>query len=271
MITSFESRLIRDAVVAVEEAGRVVARGFTLSALDEKPSGRYDVKLAVDTLSESLLVAELRRAAPGCRVFSEEEVTEETHPDGVTWVVDPLDGTNNFACGIGYLAIGVGLLLNGVIRGAVLHDPLSRTTVATVAGKGLREGSLAFRVPVQLRRIAIERSTVSLVTDYSRGGRLAGYELNRRLGERVRRVTGMWAPGADLMRVCLGQLDAVVSIGADYRDVGAGLLLAEESGAGIVDLRGNELSAAAFHPREPAAFVVASSVELAQEIATVVN
>jgi myo-inositol-1(or 4)-monophosphatase len=116
-------------------------------------------------------------------------------------------------------------------------------------------------------RNGLERATVSLVTDYSAAGRQTGQEVYNRLNSLVRRVTTMWAPAADLVRVATGHIDAVVAIDALYGDVCSGLLILAEAGGTVRSLRAAEpLEVASLDPLSPVSFVAAAADDIARAL-----
>jgi 3'(2'), 5'-bisphosphate nucleotidase len=118
--------LLTLAVRLAEEAAIVIravrAAGFTVDAkADATP-----VTLA-DTRAEALIVAGLRAAAPGIPVIAEEEVAAGriTAPGPRYWLVDPLDGTREFAAGRAEFAVNIGLITDGApVLGAVASPAL---------------------------------------------------------------------------------------------------------------------------------------------------
>ncbi len=217
MITNAEiESLIRSAASAAVAGGELIRSEFG-RPFSYRRSGKYDLKLGIDVASEDLIARELRHVEKGSNVISEEQLRGAVSKTGVSWVVDPLDGTNNFASGIAYLAVSIGVVVDGRLEGAVLHDPITRLTVTAYSGSGLRDGRVEpFRRLQPVRDRSLSECAISLVTDYSAAGREDGYLKWRLLNEHARRVLTMWAPGADLLHLALGQLDGIVCNDAAY-------------------------------------------------------
>lgn len=76
----------------------------------------------------------------------------------------------------------------------------------------------------------------------------------------------MWAPGADLLHLALGQLDGIVCNDAAYEDVGAGLLIATEAGATILGQDGERLRPRDIAPGSSITFVAAQTPSLARQL-----
>ena len=106
----------------------------------EKPSevrhkGRVDLVTDTDLAIEAYLKEQLRDIVPGA-VFMAEESSALSHPEGVCWIIDPVDGTTNFAHRFGDTATSVALWEDGqVVLGAV-SAPVRRERYAAERGRG---------------------------------------------------------------------------------------------------------------------------------------
>ena len=115
------------AILAVRRGGFEVAR-----KADASP-----VTLA-DTAAEAIIVAGLREAAPGIPVIAEEEVAAGRHtdPGPAFWLVDPLDGTREFAAGRDDFTVNIGLVRQGRAVLGVVGVPARGETFAGILGRG---------------------------------------------------------------------------------------------------------------------------------------
>jgi myo-inositol-1(or 4)-monophosphatase len=172
------------------------------------------------------------------------------------WIVDPLDGTNNYYAAIPYLAISIGLRRRRKLVLAVVRDPVLGHSYSACLGSGAEKDGEPLR-PRPGKEI--DRATVSLITDYSSAGRKAGEVLYLRLNSIARRVTTLWAPAADLVRAATGHIDAIVCVRARYGDVCSGLLILAEAGGTILDTSGSDIAVADLDPEEPISFIAAIS------------
>ena len=114
-------------------------RSLTAEQIEEKEPGDYVT--AADRLSEQRLIDGLIAILPGSRVIGEEGVAADATliegiDEGLVWIVDPIDGTGNFAAGKGPFAIMVGLARDGVIEGGWILDPLTGRMLHAVLGGG---------------------------------------------------------------------------------------------------------------------------------------
>jgi fructose-1,6-bisphosphatase/inositol monophosphatase family enzyme len=135
-----------DAVTALlVEAGRteILPRFRQLRAGDvETKSGPQDLVTAADVAAEAFLTARLSALMPRASIVGEEAVAHDgrfldaLHEPGYVWIIDPLDGTFNFAHGKEEFAIIVALVRDGVQVGGWIHVPLQGKTVVAERGQG---------------------------------------------------------------------------------------------------------------------------------------
>ena len=134
------------AVMAEVAAEAILPRFRKLAESDIRPKGeRGDFATSADLEAERLLARRLSGLLPGSLVVGEE--ASEAEPEllasiagpAPVWIVDPLDGTHNFAKGIAHFAVIVALARAGETVAAWIHDPLARRTVAAERGSGAWE------------------------------------------------------------------------------------------------------------------------------------
>ncbi|GAA2207013.1 inositol monophosphatase family protein [Nonomuraea monospora] len=247
------------AVEAAEAAGALLLEG-TRGALGTRAKGEAgDVVTDLDLASEKLLLERILTAYPSHTVIAEESGLVGAAGGEWTWLVDPLDGTNNVAIGLPTYVVGVALCRGGRPLLGVVHDPVSRQTWSAVRGRG-----------------AVTSSGLRLAPPYApspHGPLLAwtqGYGIARddatvrrlktALDLGARRVLQLWAPLLAWAMLARGDIDGIVGYRAGVVDLPAGALLAQEAGIEIrrldggpyeecVDGPGDERSFVAAHPR----------------------
>lgn len=256
------STLAKDVIAVAVDAGRVALRGID-DRHTSRSKGRFDVQLDADLDAEKAILPRLQELVPDSEVSSEETDGPVDWEKSNVWIVDPLDGTNNYYSAIPYLAISIGLRRRRKLVLAVVRDPVLEHSYSARLGYGAeRDGKALCPSPGK----AIDRATISLITDYSTAGRKAGEALYLRLNSIARRVTTLWAPAADLVRVATGHIDAIVCVGARYGDVCSGLLILAEAGGTILDPSGEDVDVADLDPEKPISFIAAVSRSTADEL-----
>jgi histidinol phosphatase-like enzyme (inositol monophosphatase family) len=148
----------------VELAGRVILPHFRESIdVENKRPGGYDPVTIADRAAEQAIRDEIARVYPGHGILGEEHGSVASR-DGLTWVIDPIDGTRAFV--IGLLHWGVLLALNDGTRPVVgvMHQPyVSETFIGSSLGAELRRGDLVR--PLKTRRCAKLKDAIVCATD----------------------------------------------------------------------------------------------------------
>lgn len=125
-----------------------------------------DIVTEADLAAERALQRALTPLVPGARFLGEETAAADPSVlalldgDDPVWVVDPLDGTRNFAAGVPAFGIIVALVVGGRTRAGWIHLPLEATTLTAVAGGGAYEQSRRLHAAAALTRGAKPRGTV---------------------------------------------------------------------------------------------------------------
>ncbi|MGW2217114.1 inositol monophosphatase family protein, partial [Nonomuraea sp. NPDC001684] len=124
------------AVEAAQAAGALLAAG-TRGAVGIRAKGEAgDVVTDLDLASEKLLVERILTAFPSHTIVAEESGLIGAAGGEWTWLVDPLDGTNNVAIGLPTYVVGVALCRAGRPVLGVVHDPVTAQTWSAIRGRG---------------------------------------------------------------------------------------------------------------------------------------
>ncbi|MGC5584946.1 inositol monophosphatase family protein [Ornithinimicrobium sp. W1679] len=232
------------AVQVAVEAGRLVRDGRPAAVdVHRTKSTDLDVVTLMDTRSETLVRERLDAARPDDGVLGEEEgVTGGS--SGLTWVVDPIDGTVNYLYDLPAYAVSLAVVLGDPTRpgawspvaGAVVAPRTGEVFSARAGGGARVRGADGEGEPVRLRvGDAQDLAGVLLATGfaYDREVRVGQARVVADLLPRVRDVRRMGAAALDLCHVAAGRVDAYYEVGTHAWDVAAGMLLVTEAG-GVV-------------------------------------
>jgi myo-inositol-1(or 4)-monophosphatase len=218
-------------------AGRILTERFEkVQRIDFKSA--KDVVTEVDHLSEALIIEAIRAAHPGDGIIAEESGEHVTAAGdaptagvGRAWVIDPLDGTINYANGIPFFCVSIGLVEAGRPVIGVIHDPIRSETYAA------REGG-----PATLDGRPIQASVKEALSDFVISMALSGPALisrARTVRKAIRVPRSMGSAALALAYVSNGRFDAFVQQGGlSLWDVAAAGLIAERGGATVTDLAG---------------------------------
>jgi myo-inositol-1(or 4)-monophosphatase len=248
-------RFAADAAFAraiAEEAGRILFERYERVGRIEHKSAK-DVVTEVDHLSEELILAAIRTRFPGDGILAEES---GSHPGGAaagdagddaaadragavarslatgrTWIIDPLDGTVNYANGLPMFCVSVGLVVDGMPAAGAVHDPMRGETFWASADGAAYLGD---RVITASAKDAI----VDLVVHLSLGGRAVATRA-RSIRRAIRVSRNIGSAALALAYTANGRFDGFIqSGGMSAWDVAAAGLIAERAGAVVTDMEG---------------------------------
>ena len=236
--------LAATAEAAVREAGAYLRERFRTGRA-EAEYGEDDVKAAVDVDAEERIAAVLSERHPGHAVDGEEAVGSGGDGD-VEWLVDPLDGTNNFAVGYPSIASAATARRDGTALATAIYEPLTDDCYVAVRGEGATLNGDSLSADARDRPLA--RSTVSLVRglDAVRDDDLsaAAETVRANLRGRCKRVLETWSPCVDWGLLARGSLAGIVCVHPDRFEQVGGELLAREGGVRSVSADGYYVGAA---------------------------
>jgi myo-inositol-1(or 4)-monophosphatase len=193
-----------------------------------------DPVTVVDTETERLLRDRLAQLRPGEHIVGEEEGGSTGGRDGLTWVLDPIDGTVNFMYGLETYAVSVGVQCDGAsLAGAVANVPTGALYSAAL-GHGAHIRRAGVTTPL-VASSAVELSMSLLGTGFSYAPehRVRQAQILAKLLPVVRDVRRMGSCALDLCMVAAGQLDAYYEDGVHVWDWAAAALIAAEAGASL--------------------------------------
>ncbi len=204
-------------------------------ALHRQAKSRFDLVTAADTRAEDFLAAELERRFPGDRLLAEESSARKpASVDGRCWVIDPLDGTVNYASGVPFFSVSLALLEDGMPILGVVYDPLHDELFSARRGHGVAlNGRPLTSPPDDGSPLAIGGSS-GLLAWCARGRPAVLRELLEDFGKL--RIFGSQA--LHLCYVAAGRLAATLSIEARLWDDAAGALMVEEMNFNYTDFAG---------------------------------
>jgi myo-inositol-1(or 4)-monophosphatase len=209
-------------------------------------SSPTDLVTEVDTRVERWIAAELHQRRPGDLMIGEEGTGAGEGRDGdrprVRWLVDPIDGTVNFALGLPQYGVSVAAEVDGQIVAGCVVNPQSGDVFRAELGRG------AYLVradrpdqPHRLsgpRTVSVDRAVVGTGFGYDPARRARQGQVVARLLPQIADIRRVGAASLDLCAVAAGWLDAHFEAGLNDWDYAAGLLIATEAGCVSSGLRG---------------------------------
>lgn len=221
------------ALEAARRAGEVLREGFgTHHRVRYK--GEVDIVTETDERSEEVIREALLGAYPSYGMLAEEG-GESAGEDDARWIVDPLDGTTNYAHGLPIFAVSIALEKAGEVVAGVVHDPMRRETFVAERGRGARLDDESIGVSETEELV---RALVVTGFPYYRKEVPAALDLFGRLSMRTQSMRRLGSATLDLCYVAAGRLDAYYERGGYAWDFAAGSLILEEAGGKLTDYKG---------------------------------
>ena len=220
--------------VALDAATLVRQRRSGDVEVADTKSSPVDVVTEADRAAEKLIYSRLTEARPGDGFLGEEGGSAES-TSGVTWVVDPIDGTVNFLYGIPQYAVSIAASRDGApVAGVVVNVASGEVFTATRGGGAMLDGH-----PLRVRDVvALEQRLVATGFNYVRDVRVLQAAATGRMLATVRDIRRQGSAALDLCALGAGRLDGYVEEGLNPWDLAAGGLVAEEAGARVETLAG---------------------------------
>lgn len=216
----------------IKEAGKILL-GYFGHRLERtyKENGRHGFVTKADLASEQFLKDSLHRIMPEASFIAEESGASGGNND-YRWVIDPLDGTTNFTCGLPYFCISVALTYQDVPQVAAVYYPLLDEFFYAEQGKGalLNGKKISVSSPESLKRAVIG---VGIPDPWHE----RPYIINiaQQVAKQVQAIRHLGAAALDLANVAAGRLDGIVFSKLEWWDVAAGILLVQEAGGMVTD------------------------------------
>jgi myo-inositol-1(or 4)-monophosphatase len=200
--------------------------------------GEFDIVTEADRASERLVVQKLSAAFPDHAIVAEEGGGQEGSSD-YRWYVDPLDGTTNFAHGVPIFNVTMGLECRGEMVAGVILDPVRDEMFQAERGSGAFLNGQRIHVSKALR---VADALVATGFPSRRRHLNVNVHFYYQLGLMSHGVRRTGSAAIDLAWVGCGRFDAFWEFGLKPWDQAAGVLLVQEAGGRVSDMRGTPLS-----------------------------
>ncbi|MBI4736937.1 MAG: inositol monophosphatase [candidate division NC10 bacterium] len=226
--------LTAEAIGLALDAGRILKRRFR-TAMAVTLKGPADIVTAADVEVQNRIVRRLRRRFPAHGILAEEGL-DATAGTEWRWIVDPLDGTKNFAHGIPGFCVSIAVERDGQVAVGVVDDPAHEELFVAVRGSG----AWCNGRPIRVSEVSSLESAFLGTGLPHRVGRFSG-PVGRTFTRFATSSLGVRDRGAgalDLCYVACGRFDGYWEIDQSPWDVAAGGLMVEEAGGRMSNFRG---------------------------------
>ena len=222
------------AVQAVREAGDIIMAHFHGEKRISYKEGRSNIVTDVDVLAEEKIFTLLQYEYPHFSIMTEESA-DIAGDSPYTWIIDPIDGTRNYAYGIPHFCVALALVRGEELLLGISYDPVRGELFRAEKGQG------AF----------LNDSPIAVSTRTSLGESLVGFDMgyDAEIGQEILGVASALWPGVVSVRVmgsaalglayaASGRLDLYIHLALYPWDLASGILLVSEAGGVVTELDG---------------------------------
>lgn len=228
------------AVRAARAAGDFLLRtGERLHELRVERKGPNDFVSEADREAERRIVEIIRRAYPDHAVLGEEGGAQgDVGSHGARWIIDPLDGTTNYLHGLPWYSVSIALEIKGRLEIGVVYDPNRNELFVAERGKGARLDDRRLRVS-QATKLA--GTVLGTGFPFKSNQHLDTYtETFKAVSQTGCAIRRAGSAALDLAYVAAGRFDGFWELGLQPWDIAAGVLLIQEAGGAVADIRGGQ-------------------------------
>ncbi len=230
--------LIDDVIEITKRAGEVTREGFGRNFSVEFKTNESNLVTEIDKKSEREIISFIKSKYPKHNILAEES-GEENNSSEFTWVIDPLDGTTNFAHGLPLFSVSIGVMKNGETIAGAVYDVIRDALYTAEKGSGSFVNGKKIHVSENAN---LKRSV--LVTGFP-------YNISDNPDHAIERFTNflkssravrrLGSAAIDFCYVAQGVFDGFWEVHLHPWDICAGKLIVEEAGGKVTDFRGNEI------------------------------
>jgi myo-inositol-1(or 4)-monophosphatase len=249
-------------IKTVERAGTILIKYFGKNLEIIEKSTLADFRTKADLKVDAFLRKSIEKDYPNYNYFTEENGFTDKSSD-YTFIIDPLDGTNNFMLGISQFSISVAILFKGKIIFGIIHNPVMKLSYYAHKGSGAYLNHSAIKVNSTNN---LQNSTVSYTTGYLFPLETYTENFKKLVLSGIKRCTTLWSPALDYCLLASGKIEAILNQKNDKYDFLAGKLIAKEAGAKVTDLQGNEET-----NDENSEFLISNGMEIHNQLLFVLN
>ncbi len=230
------STILQEVEVIVRQAGALLMEGYgNVRHIQQK--GVIDLVTEFDKRSEEVILSFLEKEFPDHAILAEESGHNKTVSE-YQWVIDPLDGTTNFAHGIPIFSVSIGLLRDNSPVAGIVYDPFRNEMFSAELG----HGAFLNHRPIHVSsRVDLGQAVISTGFPYDlRTNPRNNFPEFIQFQLRTQAVRHLGSAALDCTWTAMGRLDGYWEFGVKPWDVGAGALIVREAGGYVTSIDGND-------------------------------
>jgi myo-inositol-1(or 4)-monophosphatase len=257
------SHLTLIAIEAALLAGELLRQGFGTQFSISSKEGRHNLVTEYDHRSEKLIIDFIKQHVSSSHFLAEESGATGKDKNGILWIIDPLDGTVNFAHQIPVFAVSIAAQSEGKVISGVVYQPLTHELFVAEIGKGAFLNGQKLRVS-EVRTVEMAMMATGFPYDLAKNPChcIDHFVDILKLGIPIRRLG---AAAVDLAYTAAGRFEGFFEVELAPWDIAAGKLIVEEAGGKVTQWDKSPLDIASRKP------VLASNGHLHTALAAILN
>ncbi|MCF7755048.1 inositol monophosphatase [Paenibacillus xylanexedens] len=226
------------AVRIIREAGLISKEKFDNFVELRSKDEFGDVVTEVDHICEEIIIKQIQDVFPSHQIHSEEAGLIGTKHDWL-WLIDPLDGTNNFAIGLPVFAISITLMYKRQPVLGVVYEPLTERLFVSVIGEGASCNNRQIHIKSNPN---IFKGNIGWIQGHRVQNDPQAVKLRQHIDIRFKRMLRLWAPTLQWCMLAKGDIDGIVLYNSEGDDLYSGILMVKEAGGLVIDFEGNKFN-----------------------------
>lgn len=225
------------ALETAKEAGKILLEYYGKEIeVAYKGAGTHNIVTEVDHKAEKFIIDAIKKNYPDHCILSEEGGSCGTKDSNFRWIIDPLDGTTNYAHGYNIFAVCIGLEIDGEMVVGVVHAPYLKETFSAEKGKGAFLNGKQTHVSAETE---VRKSLLATGFSYKdKTHNIPYFEELLLKGQAIRRCG---SAALDICNVASGRLEGYWEFGLSPWDIAAAQIIVEEAGGKVTALDGSPL------------------------------
>lgn len=222
-------------VRVIREAGLIAKERFD-NFIEVRSKDEFgDVVTEVDFLAEDIIIKQIQATFPEHQIHSEEAGAIGVQSDWL-WLIDPLDGTNNFAIGLPVFSTSITLMYRREPVMGVVYEPLTDRLFVSVIG----QGTTCNNRPIQMKSNPnIFKGNIGWIQGHKVQNDIRAVKLRQYIDIKFKRMMRLWAPTLQWCMLAKGDIDGIVLYNSEGDDLYSGILMVKEAGGIVIDFEGN--------------------------------
>jgi myo-inositol-1(or 4)-monophosphatase len=223
------------AIRAAKEAGKIIAAHYRKDACISFKGSSKNLLTNIDIQAEKAAIETIKKSFPHHAILSEETGTQQSATSEYRWIIDPLDGTTNYAAGLPYFSVSIALAKKEKIVLGVVYEPVEGNLYLAEKGKGAFLNNR--RIAVSSKR-HLNDAILSFCLPYSIEKGVKALQQITSLFPNLRAVRNIGSAALSMCNIARGAYDLWFGVGARPWDAAAGSLIVEEAGGKVTDAEG---------------------------------